>query len=105
MMGGTSADWRLITGRTPDPISLRGIEEAPRSAAPLAKSRSILQELEFGLTMRFVMHATDFVNRTKDPAGSIPVASTAEPAIKVNLAQRERLTRKNAPGKRWIEKE
>ena len=32
-------DRRMITGRTPDPISLRGIEEAPRSAAPLAKSR------------------------------------------------------------------
>jgi hypothetical protein len=60
---------------------------------------SVLQELEFGLTMRFVMHAPDFVNRTKDPAGSIPVASTAEPAIKVNLAQREHLTRKNASWK------
>jgi hypothetical protein len=37
-LGGPPADRRLITVRTADPISSRGIEEAPHSAAPLAKS-------------------------------------------------------------------
>jgi hypothetical protein len=36
-IGRPPADRRVITVWTPDPISSRGIEEAPPSAAPLAE--------------------------------------------------------------------